>query len=303
MSSYSVDLTLGYTFTVFAVGMGCLGGALLLTQTRQHDLARGFLAFYVPLSLLVLGALLLAFMAGRTESSAEAVFMVEYLEAFVGRYGVMLGLPLFAHRVFGTPRGARDTMIVGVVVAAFLAKHITEFAVDGPWDKRGDLAADLLFAAVLAYTIWLGTTRLSCPATFRVLASRFFALLLVGVPVAAHDLILIDGPGLRLYPMWYCAVGVTMICGMLAGHALSASGIPAAWGLTPREEEVVGLALRGLSNGDIALELSISPNTVKTHLQAIFKKSGCRSRVALIAVLAAPSAAAPGSLSPGGQLS
>jgi DNA-binding CsgD family transcriptional regulator len=285
---------LAYTFVTFVVGIGCLGAAMVLARSREDGFARGFLGFYLPLSVLVLGALLLASTETRTAPSARTVFIVEYLEAFIGRYGTMLGLLLFAHSAFGTRGRARNTVLLGIVVAAFMAQHITEFALGGQWDARGDVAEDLLFAAVVAYTIWLGFTTLNHPATSRFLARRFLALLLIGVPAAGHDLFLVDGPGLRLYPLWYCAMGVTMVFALVARRSTSGAGIPAVWELSPREEEIVRLVQRGLSNRDIARELTISPNTVKTHLRAIFDKSGFRTRVALIATLAAPSGAANG---------
>ncbi len=48
--------------------------------------------------------------------------------------------------------------------------------------------------------------------------------------------------------------------------------------LTRREEEVVALVARGLTNRDIAKELHLSEHTVATHLRRIFKKLGLRSR-------------------------
>lgn len=279
---------LAYSFTTFVVGVACLGAALFLACTRQEGFARAFLGFYVPLSVLVLGALLLAFMEVAAAPSARTVFIVEYLEAFIGRYGVMLGLPLFAHRVFATAGGGRTRLIAGIVVAAFVAQHITEFGLGAQWDARGDVAEDLLFAAIVAYTIWLGFRSLDRPATGDEVARRFLALLVIGVPVAVHDLFLVDGPGFRLYPFWYCAMGLAMLFALSARHSTAAATIPAVWDLSPREEEVVRLVQLGLSNRDIALELTISPNTVKTHLRSIFDKSGFRTRVALIAALAAP---------------
>lgn len=54
-------------------------------------------------------------------------------------------------------------------------------------------------------------------------------------------------------------------------------------GLTPRELEVLKLASLGLSNGEIAQELFISPLTAKTHVARLFGKLEVTSRAALVA--------------------
>jgi DNA-binding NarL/FixJ family response regulator len=48
--------------------------------------------------------------------------------------------------------------------------------------------------------------------------------------------------------------------------------------LTRREQEVALLVARGLTNRQIALELSISEHTVASHVRKILKKLGLRSR-------------------------
>lgn len=52
--------------------------------------------------------------------------------------------------------------------------------------------------------------------------------------------------------------------------------------LTPREEQVVALAVEGMSNRDIARELDLSEHTVKKYLFRIFDKLGVSSRVELV---------------------
>ena len=54
-----------------------------------------------------------------------------------------------------------------------------------------------------------------------------------------------------------------------------------AHALTRREEEIVALVAQGLTNRQIASDLSISEHTAATHVMRILKKRGLRSRVEL----------------------
>lgn len=63
--------------------------------------------------------------------------------------------------------------------------------------------------------------------------------------------------------------------------------VAAQWGavsnnrLTDREVEIVKHVASGMRNGEVAMMLSISEATVKTHLNNVFQKLGIRGRVAL----------------------
>jgi DNA-binding NarL/FixJ family response regulator len=58
-----------------------------------------------------------------------------------------------------------------------------------------------------------------------------------------------------------------------------------AYGLSPREREVVRAIARGSSTPDIAAELFLSPHTVRDYIKSVFEKVGVSSRGELIATL------------------
>jgi DNA-binding CsgD family transcriptional regulator len=57
-----------------------------------------------------------------------------------------------------------------------------------------------------------------------------------------------------------------------------------AFGLTPRELEILELIARGLSNKEIASQLFVSENTVKTHSSRVFDKLNARRRTQAVQI-------------------
>jgi DNA-binding NarL/FixJ family response regulator len=88
------------------------------------------------------------------------------------------------------------------------------------------------------------------------------------------------------------AQGHTTLGGNL-GAQLAASAAPSSvrpdlasrFGLTNREDEVLGLIGEGLSNTEIAERLFVGVTTVKTHINAIFAKLGVRDRAQAMALV------------------
>jgi DNA-binding CsgD family transcriptional regulator len=58
-----------------------------------------------------------------------------------------------------------------------------------------------------------------------------------------------------------------------------------AYGLSPRERDVVRSIARGLSSSEIASELYLSPHTVRDYVKSVFEKLGVSSRGELVARL------------------
>jgi DNA-binding CsgD family transcriptional regulator len=148
----------------------------------------------------------------------------------------------------------------------------------------------------VVHTLWLGFAHLGDRRVYRPLALRFLVLLLIGLPGLAHDLFLSDDNALRFYPLWYCAGSIVITrCLIRRRSSVRPGTIPSQWGLSEREAEVARLVQRGHSNKDIAEQLNISLNTVKTHMRAVFEKSGVRSRFQLISATHEESSAETGS--------
>jgi DNA-binding NarL/FixJ family response regulator len=74
--------------------------------------------------------------------------------------------------------------------------------------------------------------------------------------------------------------------GSLAGH------------LTEREVEVLRLVARGLSNAELARELTLSPLTTKTHVSRILTKLGLRDRAQLVVAAYESGLVTPGDQAP-----
>ncbi len=56
--------------------------------------------------------------------------------------------------------------------------------------------------------------------------------------------------------------------------------------LSPREREIAEAVGRGLRNNEIAVQLGLSPQTVKNHLSTVFDKLHVESRTRLALLVA-----------------
>jgi DNA-binding NarL/FixJ family response regulator len=136
-------------------------------------------------------------------------------------------------------------------------------------DRVHSLATDRHVGNVVVYT-WAITNE-QCDA---VVAAGARGVLAKSEPAESlvHSLLAVDSGELVVSPGFRRPHGYTW-----PGHEL---------GLTARESEVAAFLAIGLSNREIADALSISEHTVKSHLKAIFQKTGVASRAQAVARIA-----------------
>jgi DNA-binding NarL/FixJ family response regulator len=80
------------------------------------------------------------------------------------------------------------------------------------------------------------------------------------------------------------SVTQTLIAAFAGAPRLAPGAAVSLSGLTPREREILTLVGTGRSNAQIAVELFISENTVKTHVGRVFDKLGVHERVQAVII-------------------
>ncbi|WP_460710741.1 LuxR C-terminal-related transcriptional regulator [Nocardioides dilutus] len=78
------------------------------------------------------------------------------------------------------------------------------------------------------------------------------------------------------------------VTGSLEGSEIVQEWEAGSWlgleaGLTRRESEIIGLVVSGLGNQEIADQLFLSINSIKSHIRSAYRKIGARSRAQAVA--------------------
>lgn len=282
----SSQTLLAYIFVTFIIGIGCAGMVVVIARRWRDPVILTFLGFYLALTVLVATKLVISYLVAGDENWPPSYPAIQYLESFIGRYGLMLTLPLLVHRLAGWPFGRADGVAIAVVGLAFVAQHITEFGSSRQLDDWGDVAEDVLFGLLWLYALVVCVVMSRRKSSRRGLLKRIALLMIVAIPAMVHDLFFAEDYGFRFYPLWYAFTSLAMVHGLWnASWPTPVPDLDWMSRLSPREREIAGLLKAGLSNRDIGDRLFISTNTVKTHLKSIYEKGGIRSRYALLAQL------------------
>jgi DNA-binding CsgD family transcriptional regulator len=57
-----------------------------------------------------------------------------------------------------------------------------------------------------------------------------------------------------------------------------------ALNVTPRQRQILDLAVRGLTDKEIAADLGVAVSTIRTHLERFYRENGLRNKTGAVAV-------------------
>jgi DNA-binding CsgD family transcriptional regulator len=227
--------------------------------------------------------------------SAAARLLVSAIEQLGYLVGMTAG-PRFCLQLVGITAGKRLSAAINGTAILYGIIALTEIvAISNNWrfPVRVGLGMPILFGTYLTLCI-VAALKLESIATpaLKTAVKLFFILSLAVLPLSLIKY-LRDLP----YLPWHlenslalCTIAVASIFfairyfnqpSFLAKGNIS-EHFRTRFGTTTREEEIIQLAVQGLSNNDIADKLFISVRTVESHLYKIFQKTGVKNRVQLI---------------------
>jgi DNA-binding CsgD family transcriptional regulator len=302
-------------YDTLLMSIGVVNVVLLYLARDSKPFLAAFAAFYVSFALGMFVALSRRYFVFNVSGSHTGFIFLSYGAGTLLSYAALACCVPCYHRLLGWSKPLLTRLLViGLGVAAVVG--VMPWSVQLAPDthsyllKPGYYVASWIYLGVFSYVMYL-----ACKAAMSVTHSRdrLFArgLLLfaaVGCVESAaglvsdlrHPMGSLDADGEQFL---YSSVSYVLFSAFLSMYLLPLIGSqPAgggidrvklgAMGLSAREDEVLNLLLKGLSNKGIANELHISEATVKTHLNKIFRKANVHSRFELARELSFPAPAA-----------
>ena len=180
-------------------------------------------------------------------------------------------------------------MYFGIGLASLIVDN-TSFAF---WVSIGQTFAFLVMYVFCIVTLWLNIGSIENKQARGVcLAINITSLGLI--PLCFFALFIPEVKAFS-YPTYVLAFSIIMLVYYYARFTLDVEGEKkqvtlnfeslSSYKVTEREFSVIELICEGLTNKEIANELSISVNTVNNHVSNIFDKMGVRSRIDLLKLL------------------
>ncbi len=294
-----------YLFTLM-VGVASLAVSSFIYARTRYRLLMYYIAYLFSFTLFVFSSLFVLTYANLNFVQIDFNLLISIiLVSLLSYLFLMLSIPLLGHALVldDSPR-KRNIVILAISIIAFVAmassfridfagKQIHQFR-----DYRLYLSLTLFYSTI-AYSILLKFFSLKrLDGERRKITKTLLVLNIIFFPGILYDLYLYKTynvfaftPALYgIFAVLYTVYITRRYIAELRSITTDITGasfddIFSRTGISSREQEIVYLVLKGLGNRDIAKQLFISPNTVKTHIRNIFRKMDVKSRFELAMTL------------------
>jgi len=288
------------------IGVAALAVSCFIYARTRYRLLRYYIAYLFSLTLFVFSYLfVLSYANLNYEQINFNLLLMIVLVSLLSFLFLMLSLPFLVHAlVREVSTRKRNIVIIAVSITAFVAIASSlriDFAgkdIDQVQDFRLYLSLTLFYSTIV-YSILLKILSLKrLDGERRKISKALIILDIIFVPGFIYDLYLYKTHNVFVFtPTLYGIFAVIFTVYIARRYIVQLKSIPtdianvsyddifSRTGISSREQEIVYLVLKGLGNRDIAKQLFISLNTVKTHIRNIFRKMGVKSRFELAMTL------------------
>ena len=285
-----------FTYTT-SIAVACMALALSIASNILHKTAWG--GRYIVIQSCLIGMMVL-FMASKLslfflpERISGIVNFVFEAVTIASMAFVIVFLPYFLSWVIAKPWGRLQTLRFYPIAIAYFGLGLASLIVrDGSVVFWMRLVQTLMVLGVYAYcivTLWVNLKNIKDPAARHIaLAINIVSLSLIPLSIFALFYEIIEDFS---YPIYVFAFSVVIVVYDYIRFDLDKQEMEnkpelkfdslARFKISEREFTVIQLICDGLTNKEIANELSISVNTVNNHVANIFSKMGVRSRIDLL---------------------
>lgn len=293
-----------YFFIAFSIGMASLAIAIVSYMKTHVRFMRDYVCFYLAFTLLVTTSAVYSYFEANLPDLAPAVFLaLDYLDVLAVHLLIFV-FPAFAHGFLGVSHRKLRNIIFGIIaIVVYVMLHffglLTYYVQASRAFEHAVEFPDIVLVGVVAYAFGISwhAFRTSAPSPEKNFARTFWMLCGMALVVVVCDIVLYV-ESVTLFPILYGSFGLVFARHFIV-HNLRPPYIPSddmakesfavsesilePFHFSPREKDVLPLLLQGYTNSQIAEELYISLNTVKTHIRNIYQKVGVKRRYELLA--------------------
>ncbi|OHD09215.1 MAG: hypothetical protein A2Y34_14620 [Spirochaetes bacterium GWC1_27_15] len=300
-----------YLFLVFSLGVGTIIFSFIVYLKTKNKFTLSFLIFYIGFSLRVI-SMLFDMYAENINLISNIRIIIIYLN-ILSYFLLIFFIPFLCNAISEKNKIIENIFFASLVIISqilnfyFLSFEILDNHIEVTIkNKIGMEILNYIFVMVNIYSLIIGIKNYinSKNKVIKKLLKRLLIAFAVFIPAIlmdvfgwqfAKNVLKLNLIYIPLHPLLYLTQGIIFIIFTAKQYILDITITNDLnkdkkqtfdkYNISGREQEIVDLILKGLANKEIANQLFISENTVKTHIKNIYEKIGIKNRYSLIVLI------------------